>query len=163
MTEFAVQNGEHPSGEATGVLSDSDLAVLPEKNPNQAFIILMRDRPGAGESLMELEEIHYPPDTPANAKFELFVVSRWPKDSFVEWLIAAIPLEDLSKAQEIFKKRRLILKRGYVPILVEPNREDERFPMPGGDNVFSVEGDKFGVAALVQVPNEFFQNPKAKA
>lgn len=156
MTEFARSNDD-PRNDAANAdeLDNESFRTLARKNPQQAFIVGMELRPGLGDSLIELEDTHYTPDTPANEKFELFI-SNW---QGLAWCVAAIPLEDLPKAEAIFAKNKLVLRPGRIPFMLAGGKA-EPFPLEGGDNVFTVES---GTAGLSGVVIQGALEPKAKA
>lgn len=80
-----------------GVYSDEDESEWKAffTKPDMLHLACFALRPGASGFCMDLESIHYPTRTPANALFDLRLV-EW---ADTHWFIVSIPLSDRAKAE----------------------------------------------------------------
>lgn len=86
------------------------------------FIVCMVPRPGGAEFFSKLEHAHYPPGTPANDLFNIYI-HHW---QGFPWTIVSIPWRDKHKADEIAGNAGMRLANGY-PIMFKGRRPDECF------------------------------------
>lgn len=136
MTEFARANNGHGLNQTP--LSEATLREMPEKNPDQLFMVSLVERPHFQEAMAEIEYTLYPPDTEENAKFEL-MLSKWPDgEPQLLWATIVVPKADRERVEPILKKFGLRLVRG-IPAIIDGG-SPKWFPLPDLDNVFVIEG-----------------------
>lgn len=109
-----------------------DEVVRAASDPSKLAIIAMLSRPGVRRFAMTLEHRYYPPDTPANDDFQLFI-SKWAGMAFV---IMVIPIEHRPRVEEVARESQLRVADG-VPTMVETDGLHPFFV--NGPNAFSLE------------------------
>lgn len=117
---------------AVSPLSVEELKILSQRDI--LTIVSLSLRPNVGKFFQNLEETHYPPNTPTNQLYEFYVLS-WEE---VRWYVAMIPMNDWDKAQAEAKNLGFKLADG-VPTMFSGDGA-VHFPLDG-QYVYTIEGE----------------------
>lgn len=140
-------------------ITSEDYAKLQKatSDPDKISLVMQADRLGVRLFSIKLEYENYPPRTPKNKDYDLFMV-KWPDDEFhLLWFVVTIPKEDLEIAQNVAKETGLKLVNS-IPMMIT-QEGDFVFPVDSNDNIFTIENHSN--SKIYQ--NDFEQNEKLKA
>ena len=131
-------------------ISKEDFVALSE-DKSRTFIVAMSNRPGACLFAAQLEFDHFPPLSPLNEEFQVYMV-LW---NHLEWFVISLPAKKYELAEEVAKQNCLRIADG-VPVFMgnfpvsiiaalrQPpgNGIPCEFFLLQGDNVFTLENNR---------------------